>query len=242
MYAGTGLDEPDFLGVVDVNPESETYSQIVHKTSMPNVGDELHHYGWQVCSSGCHTSLQREHLIVPGIRSSRVHIVNVSDPRRPEIVKVIEPEEIAAKTGYTWPHTVHCMPGEIVTISMLGDRDGDLPGGFAVLDAETFDVVGSWEEKKNGQEFMYDFWYQPRQNVLVSSEWAAPNTYEPGFNLEDVQAGKYRQRLHFWNLETREAIQTLDLGEEGLTSKVGTFRSPALLPTLSSPWTAGGST
>jgi hypothetical protein len=29
------------------------------------------------------------------------------------------------------------MPGDIVTVSMLGDADGNLPGGFAVLDAPT---------------------------------------------------------------------------------------------------------
>src|ERR671927_282035 len=33
-YSGTGVDEPDFLGVVDVNPESDTYRKIVHRTSM----------------------------------------------------------------------------------------------------------------------------------------------------------------------------------------------------------------
>ena len=33
--------------------------------------------------------------------------MNVADdPRRPTIEKVIEPEEVVAKTGYTRPHTV----------------------------------------------------------------------------------------------------------------------------------------
>ena len=26
-------------------------------------------------------------------------------------------------------------------------------------------------------EMNYDYWYQPRQNVMVSTEWAAPKTY-----------------------------------------------------------------
>jgi selenium-binding protein 1 len=218
LYEGTGVKEPDFLAVVDVNPQSDTYSQIIHRTIMPNVGDELHHYGWQACSSahGCN-HIGRDHLVVPGFRSSRVHIINVSaDPRKPEIAKVIEPEEIIRKTGYTRPHTVHCMPGDIVTISMLGNKDGDLPGGFAVLDAKTFDVLGRWEEDKGDQEMMYDFWYQPRKNFMLSSEWAAPKTYEPGFDLADVTAGKYGHRLHIWDLEKRTHQQTIDLGETGL--------------------------
>jgi selenium-binding protein 1 len=64
--------------------------------------------------------------------------------------------------------------------------------------------------------FNYDFWYQPRHNVMVSSEWGAPNTINPGFKLEDVKAGKYGQRLHFWDWKTREIAQSIDLGAEGL--------------------------
>ena len=65
-------------------------------------------------------------------------------------------------------------------------------------------------------EFMYDFWYQPRQNTLISSEWGAPNTFQDGFNPADVAAGKYGRKLHFWDLEQRSMTQTIDLGDEGL--------------------------
>ena len=217
LHEGTGVNEPDFLAVVDVNPASPTYQQITYKLSMPNVGDELHHYGWQVCSSACHSKVPRAHLVVPGLGSSRVHIVDVAtDPRKPRIAKVIEPEDVIKKTGYTAPHTVHCMPGGIITMSMLGDAEGDAPGGFAMLDASTFEVLGRWEQDKGDMAFTYDFWYQPRKNVLISSEWAAPNTFRSGFNLEDVQAGKYGHKLHIWDLERRAKIQTIDLGETGL--------------------------
>src|SRR5687767_13869963 len=76
LYEGTGIQEPDFMAVVDVNPESDTYSRIVHRTPMPKVGDELHHYGWDTCSSAhdC-CGMERAHLIVPGFRSSRIHIL-----------------------------------------------------------------------------------------------------------------------------------------------------------------------
>jgi len=154
---------------------------------------------------------------VPGFRSSRIHVLNVADdPRRPRIEKVIEPEELVEKTGYTRPHTVHCMPGENVVVSMLGDRDGGGAGGFAVLDARTFELKGRWENGGGHPPFNYDFWYQPRKNVLVSSEFGEPNAYEHGFDIEDVAAGRYGQRLHFWDLAERRLEQTIDLGQEGL--------------------------
>jgi len=38
---------PDGLAVVDVDPRSGTYAQIVGRTAMPTPGDELHHFGWK---------------------------------------------------------------------------------------------------------------------------------------------------------------------------------------------------
>ena len=169
---------------------------------MPNVGDELHHYGWNRCSSACHGP-DRSHLIVPGFRSSRIHVVDVAgDPRRPRIEKVIEPEEVVRATGLTRPHTVHCMPGDNIVISMLGDADGNGACGFAVLDARTFELKGRWDDGGPHPPLNYDFWYQPRQNVLASSEFGEPDAYEPGFDLDDVAAGRYGSRLHFWNLRS----------------------------------------
>jgi selenium-binding protein 1 len=211
LRAGTGVERPDFIAVIDAED-----GRIVHETPMPNVGDELHHFGWNRCSSACHGP-DRSHLVVPGFRSSRIYFLNVADdPRRPRVEKVIETEELVEKTGYTRPHTVHCMPGEKVVVSMLGDRNGGGGGGFAELDARTFEVKGRWENGGETPALNYDFWYQPRKNVLVSSEFGEPNAYEDGFDPADVEAGRYGRQIHFWNLEERTLEQSLDLGDSGL--------------------------
>jgi selenium-binding protein 1 len=211
LHEGTAVDAPDFLAVVDAED-----GRIVHELPMPNVGDELHHFGWNRCSSACHGP-DRSHLVIPGFRSSRIHFVNVADdPRRPTIEHVIEPDEVVAKTGYTRPHTVHCMPGDNIVISMLGDADGNGAGGFALVDAKTFELKGRWENGTETPRFNYDFWYQPRKNALISSEFGEPNAYEPGFDLDDVPAGRYGSKLHFWNLAERTLEQTIELGENGL--------------------------
>jgi methanethiol oxidase len=211
LHEGTGVDKPDFLAVVDAESGA-----IVHELPMPNAGDELHHFGWNRCSSACHGP-DRSHLIVPGFRSSRIHIVNVADdPRKPRIERTIEPEELVRETGLTRPHTVHCMPGENVVISMLGDAEGNGACGFAVIDAKTFEIRGRWENGGPHPQFNYDFWYQPRKNVLASSEFGEPNAYEGGFDLDHVAAGRYGSRLHFWNLQERTVEQTIEFGESGL--------------------------
>jgi selenium-binding protein 1 len=211
LHGGTGVEAPDFLAVVDAER-----GEIVAETSMGAVGDELHHFGWNRCSSACHGP-ERSHLILPGFRSSRINIVNVADdPRRPQLENVIERDELVAATGYTRPHTVHCMPGNNIVVSVLGDAMGNGAGGFAVLDAHTFELKGRWENGGERPPFGYDFWYQPRKNTLVSTEFGAPNAYEDGFDLDDVAAGRYGRRLHFWDLEERRLEQTVDLGETGL--------------------------
>src|SRR5687768_3110368 len=68
-YANTPVNKPDYLAVVDADPASPKYSQVVHRLSMPKPGDELHHYGWNICSS-CHGQPgDRRYLIVPGLKS-----------------------------------------------------------------------------------------------------------------------------------------------------------------------------
>src|SRR3546814_809743 len=79
---------PDALAVVDVDPASSKYGQIVGRVDMPGTGDELHHFGWNACSSALcpyapHPHIERRYLIVPGLRSSRIHIVDTK-PRSEE--------------------------------------------------------------------------------------------------------------------------------------------------------------
>ena len=76
------FSKPDALAVIDVKPGSPTYSRVVHTVTMPNKGDEFHHFGWNACSSALspltgHAFLERRYLIIPGIRSSRIYIVDM---------------------------------------------------------------------------------------------------------------------------------------------------------------------
>ncbi len=217
IYVGTNSKKhPDYMATVDVDPHSKTYGQVVHRAEMPTPGDELHHFGWNACSS-CHGDdhHHRRFLVVPGLGSSNIHILDAKDPRKPKLIKTISAESIAKKTSLTMPHTVHCLADGTIMISMLGDTRGNGPGGFLLLN-DKFEITGRWEKNAEGMKFNYDYWYQPRHNVMISSEWGAPNTVRPGFNLDDVKAGKYGTRLHFWDWEKRSIQQTIDLGKDGL--------------------------
>ena len=76
---------------------------MIHRLKMPHTGDELHHFGWNACAS-CHGERARRFLVVPGLVSGRIHVIDTEDQRRPAFHKVIEPKEVATKAGLTGPH------------------------------------------------------------------------------------------------------------------------------------------
>jgi selenium-binding protein 1 len=219
MIAPPGNGKRDAIGVVDTDPSSPHFGRLVGETRLPTGGNELHHFGWNACSSHLcpyapHPHVERRYLVVPGIASSRIHILDTHpNPRNPELVKLIEGSEVTAKTGYAAPHTVHCGP-DGVYINALGDGDGNGPGGIFVLDHETFDVKGRWEHDRGPQELAYDFWWHLGHDTMITSEWGTPNMVKDGLNPELLLAGKYGHALHVWDLRTRRHLQTLDLGAE----------------------------
>src|SRR6201993_155608 len=209
----------DALLVVDVDPQSATYGQRVGEVKMSKFGDELHHFGWNACSSALcpyapRPHVERRYLVVPGINSSRIHIIDTKpDPRNPQIVKVIEPETLAARTGYASPHTIHCGPDGIF-VSALGNPDGGGPGGIFVMDQESFDVLGKWELDRGPQELSYDFWWHLGFDTVITSEWGTPSMVKNGVNPEILLKGGYGHKLHVWDLPQRRHKQELDLGAE----------------------------
>jgi selenium-binding protein 1 len=216
---GTDGKTRDALGVVDTNPDSRAYGRLIGQVEFPDVGNELHHMGWNACSShlcpwGSDAHAERRYLIVPGTGSSRIHIIDTKpDPRRPELVKVIEPEEVARRTGYVAPHTVHCGPDGIY-LNALGSTGGDGPGGLFMLEHDSFEVGGRWERDRGPQHLAYDFAWHLGHDVMISSEWGTPNMVKDGVNPELLLGGKYGHALHAWDLRKRRHLQTIDLGAQ----------------------------
>lgn len=213
---------PDALATVDVRPGSATFGQVLDLAELPTRGDELHHFGWNACSSALahegHDTcdLQRRYLLLPGLRSSAVHVYDTKpDPAHPQLLKTISADELAGKAGYSRPHTLHCGPDGIF-LSCLGSADGDGggPGGIALLDHDTFEVLRAWESDRGPQHLAYDAWWHLNRNTLVSSEWGTPAMIEDGVVPEQLLGQQYGHALHFWDLDSGQHRQRVDLGAE----------------------------
>ena len=219
------LLDPDALSVVDLDPSSATYGHEVGRWTPPAQAepDEFHHFGWNVCSSTLggehagHHDLRRRYLVIPGLRSSRLYILDTEpDPTSPQLVKVIEPADVLDKAGYSRPHTIHCGPRGIF-VSALGTNKPDGnggPAGIFTLDHETFEVQGSWEHNRGTQMYAYDFWWHVDAGVLMAGEWGPPALFENGVVPEALLGRQYGHRLHFFDLETRDRITEIDFGDQ----------------------------
>jgi selenium-binding protein 1 len=215
-------ERKDALAVVDVDAAAPSYGSVVGWTELATGGNELHHFGWNACSSAlCHDghhhhgALERRYLVVPGLRSSRIYVLDTQpDPRRPHVTRTIEPEELAAKAGYSRPHTVHCGPGGIFMSNLGGANGDDGPGGVALIDHDTFEVTGAWETDRGEQHFAYDIWWHLNADVAVTSEWATPSMVEDGLDPEDLLGRRFGHHLNFWSLSEGTLQQRIDLGSQ----------------------------
>ncbi|KHJ76510.1 hypothetical protein OESDEN_23870, partial [Oesophagostomum dentatum] len=98
------------------------------RVDFPHESDEVHHSGWNTCSS-CfgNASLKRTHLILPCLNSDRIYIVNVENERDMRLEVTIEPE-LLHEYNISFPHTAHCLADGDIMISMLGDAEGNNKG------------------------------------------------------------------------------------------------------------------
>src|SRR6266545_4218213 len=178
----------DAITVVDTDPSSPDYGTVVGWSELPTAGNELHHFGWNACSSalghqGHAGPLERRYLIVPGIRSSRTYVLDTKpDPRNPNVVHEITAEELASKAGYSRPHTLHCGPG--------GSFMSALGGSGA-----------------------YDVWWHLNHDTVITSEWATPSMFEDGLDPEDLLGRRFGHHLNFWSMSQRRLLQRVDLGD-----------------------------
>jgi selenium-binding protein 1 len=216
-------DVPDAIAVVDADPSSASYSKIVSQVDMTALGDELHHYGWNACSSclcpnAPHPHVERRYLVVPGLRSSRIYIDTKADPTPPDDR---QGDRACERTGYSRPHTVHCGP-EGIYVSALGNATGDGPGGIFLMDSETFEVLGRWEVDRGPQTLAYDAWWHLGYDTLVTSEWGTPNTVKTALSLR------------FCSARTTDGVCIF-----GICTSVSMCRKSILAPSISSCSSSG---
>lgn len=199
-------DNPDFLALIGTNPAIPGhYGRIFKRVDMPNVDDELHHFGY---------SLDQQRLVVPGLFSNRIHVFDVEkNPRNPKLVAVNE--DLVDQSGYIVPHTVIGLPDNQALITMIGAlSETSGPGGMVLLDDRTGEFVDYYgpdpfrDPETSFPRYMYDFGFNEHVNRAVSTAFGWPADIGGGINPAGLG-----HEVAVWDFTAREVIQTIDLGE-----------------------------
>jgi selenium-binding protein 1 len=200
---------PDALFTIDVEQGSRTYGQIINRLDMPNVGDELHHFGYD---------WDNRNLLVNGLFSERQHVINVKDnPKRPTITRVSE--TLAADSGYVVPHTVIALPNGNDLVTMIGAAasGGGFPGGLVEINASTGKFVRPFGPPANhdfnavGPKYMYDVGFKAELNRMVTTTFGQPKDVAGGIDTTNPTLG-LGDEVCVWDMASRRVIQRVNLG------------------------------
>lgn len=183
LYAATiaqSASDPDFIAVIGADPRRSDFGKIVNRIDMPNVGDELHHFGY---------SHDQDRLIVPGLFSNRIHIFEIKRDGKSMRLKAVN-DRLAAESGYIIPHSVIARSRGRAVITMLGAAtDTTQPGGIVQIN----DTTGAFEDYFGpspvrdpgdlGPTHMYDFDSRPEANRGISTTFGPPALCGGGIDL-----------------------------------------------------------
>jgi len=208
-------DEQDKLVTVDVNPDSETYGEVVHTLSVGG-RNEAHHSG---------LSDDRRYLWAGGLDTNKIFIFDVhSNPAEPRLHKTIT-DFVARSGGVVGPHTHYAMPGRMLITGLSNNKDH---GGRTAMVEYTNggDYIATYwmptDENLRGAEktgqyadgYGYDVRALPRRNVMVTSSFTGWNNYmmDLGKLMADEEAMKrFGNTVVVWNLHTRQPEKVFDV-------------------------------
>jgi len=208
-------DGEDKLVTVDVNPESESYGEVVHSLSVGG-RNEAHHSG---------LTDDRRYLWASGLDTSKIFIFDIhTDPAQPRIHREID--DFVAKTGgIVGPHTNYALPGRMLVTGLSNNRDHGGRTGMAEYTNEGDFITSVWMPTDDNLQgavksgnyadgYGYDARALPRRNVLVTSSFTGWNNYmmNLGKMMSDPEAMKrFGNTVVIWDLHARTPKKVLDV-------------------------------
>ncbi|HEY9376925.1 MAG TPA: selenium-binding protein SBP56-related protein, partial [Jiangellaceae bacterium] len=207
LYVATiaqSATDPDFVAVIGADPRRPDFGKVVNRIDMPNVGDELHHFGY---------SADQRRLIVPGLFSNRIHVFKIKGKGKRMALKAVD-EQLAARSGYIVPHGSMTMADGRTIIPMIGaGTDSTRPGGIVEIDDRTGAFEGYFgpgpvrEPGDLGPKYMYDFAALHEANRGISTTFGPPALC--GGGIDPTCQGN---EVSVWDLRRERVIQVADLG------------------------------
>ena len=211
VWAGAGDDSgSDFLAVIDADPESAGYGQVV--ASVPvGVKGGAHHSE--------HVAPANDSLFVNSFTAGQSFVIDLSDPLSPLVVS-----SFGGIGEYTYPHTFERLPnGNVLSTFQTKGEGNEVAGGLLELDpAGRFVRAVDVADPADPEIRAYSVTPIPRLNRAVST-------------TSDMHSEATGTSFQVWRLDDLSLIRTvlLEPGERGYE-----HRDPAEVRLLSDSVTA----
>ena len=223
LYVATiaqSASDPDFIAVVGADPRHKDFGRIVNRIDMPNIGDELHHFGY---------SFDQKRLIVPGLFSNRIHVFKVHPGGKNMKLDAVN-EELVAKSGYVVPHSVIADSRSSALVTMIGAATSNTrPGGIVEID----DATGAFKSRFGpgpvrgagdlGPKYMYDFDALDEANRGISTTFGPPGLCGAG-----IAPSCLGDEVAVWDLRQQKVIQVANLGTHSGALEVRFIHQPGV--------------
>jgi hypothetical protein len=189
VWAGAeNENESDFLAVIDANPDSPDYGDIISSVQA-GVKGAAHHSE--------HVMPRGDSLFVNSFEAGKSFIINLSDPLNPRIAATLAPMK-----EFTYPHTFERLPnGNVLTTFQTKGEGNERAGGLVELDsAGNFVQSVDVENAVDPDLRAYSVTAIPSLDLAVST-------------TSDMRAEKNAYSFQTWRLSDLTPLRTVLLPE-----------------------------
>jgi len=200
---------PDFLAVIEFDPESADYGKVIRTVPLPppgNIGNEAHH---------CHLNATGKLLACGGLLSvlkgqNGIFFFDVSDARNPRFLLSAKAVESAITDDF--------LPTEDggFLITQMGSASGGAPGRIAEFDGQLhfvgnhFGAVSLFEEVPKNPPVdgfnPHGISARPDLNLMMTADFILPTS-----TLTGSAGPELRGSVRIWNYKKRKLVSTINL-------------------------------
>jgi hypothetical protein len=200
---------PDFLAVVDFDPESRSYGRVLSTVPLPAPGasnNEPHHVG---------ISADGKVLAAGGLLSvlsgqKEIFFFDIEDPKSPRFLHSADPP-LSSITDEFYP-----LPRGGFLVTMMGGAQGHHPGRVAEFD-KNLRLVAEHPPTPPAEGFNpHGISVRPEENLMVTSDFICPSS-----TLNAVSGGlDLRGSVRVWDFSARKILRTVEIPGAGGTIDV----------------------
>jgi hypothetical protein len=200
---------PDFLAVVDFDPESAGYGHVITTRPLPGpgaTGNEPHHVG--LSHDGRTLALGGLLSVLKG--QDEIFFFDVSRPSAPRFLSSANPPQSSITDEFS------AIPGGGFLVTMMGGAEGHHPGRVVEFDSG-LRIVAEHPARPPDDGFNpHGISVRPDRNLMVTSDFICPST-----TLHAVPGGlDLRGSIRVWNLQQRTIVKTIPIPGAGGTIDV----------------------